>query len=49
MSENPIEQEDEAQTAEDELDDQQPGETYRGEIDEDEERRRQLADEEDAE
>jgi hypothetical protein len=49
MSENTIEQGDEAQAAEDELTDQQLGKAYRDDIDEAEEHRRELAEEEDAE
>ena len=49
MSENTIEQGDEAQAAEDELNDEQLGKAYRDEIDEEEQRRRELADEEAAE
>ena len=46
MSDNTIEQGDEAQAARDELEDEQFGEAYR---DEQDERKRVLADEEDAE
>jgi hypothetical protein len=49
MSENTIEQGDETQAAEDELADQQLGKAYRDEVEEKEEQRRTLADEEDAE
>ena len=49
MSENTIEQGDEAQAAEDELTDEPAGEAPRAEIDDEEEQRRKLADEEDAE
>ena len=49
MSENTIEQGDEAQAAEDELTDQHVGEASRAEIDDEEEHRRRLADEEEAE
>ena len=49
MSENTIEQGDDAQAAEDELADQQPGKADRDDVDEEEEQRRTLADEEDAE
>jgi hypothetical protein len=45
MSENTIEQGDEAQAAEDELNDEQLGKAFR---DEEDERKRQLAEEEDA-
>ncbi len=49
MSENTSEQGDEPHGTDDESSDRQLAEPHAGEIDEDEERRRQLADEEDAE
>jgi hypothetical protein len=49
MSDNTIEQGDEAQAAEEELAGVEPGQAYRDDEDENEEHRRQLAEEEAAE
>ena len=48
MSENTIEQGDEAQAAEDELTGRQPGPAYRDDEEQNEEYRRELAEDEDA-